>query len=105
MLNIKEREFIVKLHKNGKSQEEISMLIGCSQPTVHRWIKHGLSGRTLQTLPRSGRPTKLTTKKLSYVKKKILSAIKEANNEFCSVSTKQVGEIIHQEVGELYSLR
>ena len=105
MLNVKERELIVKLHKNGKGQEEISRLIGCSQPTVHRWIKHSLSGRTLHTLPRSGRPTKLTRQKLNRVKKKVLYTIKEANNEFNSVSTKQVGKIIHQEVGELYSLR
>lgn len=105
MLSAEERGLIVKLHENGKNQEEISRLIGCSQPTVHRWIKCGLSGRTLQTLPRSGRPTKLTRQKLSRVKKKIISAIKEANDEFCSVSTKQVGKIILQEVGELYSLR
>lgn len=105
MLNMKEREFIVKLHENGKNQEEISRLIGCSQPTVHRWIKHSLSGRTLQTLPRSGRPTKLTTKKISQLKRKIMMKIKHANDEFCSVSTKEIRKIIHQEIGELYSLR
>lgn len=105
MLSLKERELIVKLYNKNKKQEEISELIGCSQPTVHRWIKHSLSGRTLENLPRSGRPTKLTNNALSKLKKKIVSQIKEANDEFCSVSTKQIGRIIHHEIGELYSLR
>lgn len=105
MLGIKERELIFSLYKKGKKQGEISELIGCSQPTVHRWIKHNLSGRTLETLPRSGRPTKLTGKKIIQLKKKIVSQIENANSEFCSVSTKQISELIHQEIGELYSLR
>lgn len=105
MLHAEERGLIVKLHENGKNQEEIARLIGCSQPTVHRWIQCGLSGRTLQTLPRSGRPTKLTSKTLRRLKKKIVMKIEDANNEFCSVSTKQIRNRIHQEIGELYSLR
>ena len=105
MLSKKERELIISLHDKGKKQEEISELIGCSQPNVHRWIKHNSCGRTLDTLPRSGRPTKLTKKTLGKLKKKILNEIQDANNEFCSVNTKQIGKIIHQEVGELYSLR
>ena len=105
MLSIKERELIVGLYEKGKKQEEISELIGCSQPTVHRWIKYSSSGRTLETLPRSGRPTKLTDKRISQLKKKIVSKIEKANNDFCYMSTKQIGNIIHQEIGELYSLR
>jgi transposase len=34
-----------------------------------------------------------------------LNKIQDANNEFCSVNTKQIGKIIHKEIGELYSLR
>ena len=105
MLSVKERELIVNLHHKGNKQEEISGLIGCSQTTVHRWIKHSLSGRTLETLPRSGRPTKLTKKTISKLKKKILNKIQNANNEFCSVNTKQIRKIINQDIGELYSLR
>jgi len=105
MISIKERELIVRLHEKGKNQQEIADLIGCSQPTVHKWIACFKIGRTLDTLPRSGRPTNLTKKRLSEVKNKILASIEVANNEFCSVSTKQVGKIIHQEIGELYSLR
>ena len=105
MLSVKERELIIKLHDQGKKQEEISELIGCSQPTVHRWIKHSLSGRTLKTLPKSGRPTKLTKKNLTKIKKKLTENIKKANDEYCSVSTKQLKDIIHREIGEVYSLR
>ena len=105
MLSIKERELIVNLHNKGKKQEEISDLLGCSQPTVHRWIKNSNTRRTLETLPRSGRPTKLTKKTLVRLKEKILSNIKQANKEYCSVSTKEVKSLINKEIGEIYSLR
>lgn len=105
MISIKERGLIVRLHKQGKNQQEIADLIGCSQPTVHKWVTRFKRGKTLDTLPRSGRPTKLTKKALSLLKKKILNLIEARNNEFCSVSTKQVKTIIHQEIGELYSIR
>jgi len=105
MITVKERELIVKFHKQGKNQQEIADLIECSQPTVHKWITRFKRGKTLSTLPRSGRPTKLTKQRLRSLKTKILVEIESANNEFCSVSTKQIGELIHQEIGELYSLR
>jgi len=105
MISIKERGLIVRLHERGKNQQEIADLIGCSQPTVHKWVTRFKRGKTLDTLPRSGRPTKLTKKILSRLKKKILDVIEKRNSEFCSVSTKQVKTIIHQEIGELYSIR
>ncbi|MAE13830.1 hypothetical protein CMO92_04655 [Candidatus Woesearchaeota archaeon] len=105
MISIREREFILKLYQQGKKQEYIADLIGCSQPTVHKWVRCGLQGRTFETLPRSGRPTKLTVKNLSLLKQRILERVKLANEAFCSVSTKQVSEIICQEIGETYSLR
>ena len=105
MISIKEREIIVKLHQQGKNQQYIADTIGCSQPTVHKWIKCSKRGRTLQTLPRSGRPTKLTKQNFARLKSKISKIIKEVNNEYCSVSTKRISEIIHQEIGEIYSIR
>jgi len=105
MLNKKERELIVSLYNKEKKQEEISELVGCSQPTVHRWIKHNSHGRTLDTLPKSGRPTKLTKNKLIKLKKEIVATVESANKDFCSVNTKQISKIIHQEIGEMYSLR
>ena len=105
MITIKERELIVRLHQQGKNQQEIADLIGCSQPTVHKWITRFKRGKTLDTLPRSGRPTKLTKQNLARLKKEILVNIKEANDNYCSVSTKQVKDLVHQEIGENYSLR
>lgn len=105
MISIKERELIVKFHQQGKNQQEIADLLGCSQPTAHKWITRFKRGETLNTLPRSGRPTKLTKKTLSQLKEKILIRIKDANNKYCSVSTKQVKKLIQQEVDENYSMR
>ena len=105
MISIKERELIVRLHQQEKNQQEIADLIGCSQPTVHKWIIRFKKGKTLHTLPRSGRPTKLTKQNLAKLKNKILINIKKANDSYCSVSTKQVKAFIHKEIGEIYSLR
>ncbi len=105
MVSIKEREIIVKLHQQGKNQQEIADLVGCSQPTVHKWIMRFKEGKTLHTLPRSGRPTKLTKQNLAKIRKKILTDIKKANEKYCSVSTKQVKDLIHAEIGDIYSLR
>src|SRR3989344_702804 len=98
MISIKERELIVKLHQQEKNQQEIADLIGCSQPTVHKWVMRFKRGKTLHTLPRIGRPTKLTKQNLAKLKK-------EANDDYCSVSTKQVNDLVHKEIGEVYSLR
>ena len=105
MISIKEREIIVRLHKQGKNQQEIADLIGCSQPTTHKWITRFKRGKTLNTLPRSGRPTKLNKETLSQLKDKILVKVKDANNKYCSVSTKQIKKLIHQDIGKDYSLR
>ena len=105
MITPQQRELIVKLHRQGKTQQYIADLLGCSQPTVHKWIMHGTHGRTFQTLPRSGRPTKLSGKKLQRLKNAITHEIRTANEKYCSINTKQVSEIVHREIGETYSLR
>jgi len=105
MISKKERELIVKLHQKGKKQQEIADLIGCSQPTVHKWITRSKMGKTLETLPRSGRPTKLTKKVLSQLKDKIITNIQSANNKYGSVSTKQIKKLVQKEIGEDYTIR
>jgi len=105
MLNVQERRLILKLHEEGKTQEYISGLIGCSQPTVHRWIQYGMQGRTLETLPRSGRPTPLTKNRLGKLRCKILEKVKARNKNYCSVSTKEIKRIIDDEIGRVYTLR
>ncbi len=105
MISITERELIVKLYSQGKKQQEIADLIGCSQSTVNLWIHRNKLKDGLKTRPRSGRPTKLKGKTLDWVKEKLLDKINSANTEYNSVSTKQLKEIIKQEIGKTYSLR
>ena len=105
MISINERKLIVKLYFKGKKQQEIADLIGCSQPTVNLWIHRSKTRIGLKTRPRSGRPTKLKGKKILRLKNAILNRINSANAEYNSVSTKQIRELIHQEIGESYSIR
>jgi|SRR3989344_6212786 len=105
MISIKERKLIIQWDENGKTQNEIAELLGCNQSSVSRTLNKYKRKRTLENLPRSGRPTKLTDKKLAQLKENIRITLESENNKFCSVSTKQIGEIIHREIGESYSLR
>ena len=105
MLTKQEREMIIKLREDGKKQQQIADLLGCSQATVSKWISKYKSGRTLETLPRSGRPTKLTKAKLKELRSKLLAEVRAANKKYCSLSTKQLSEIIKKEVGKAYSIR
>ncbi|MCF7861864.1 winged helix-turn-helix domain-containing protein [Candidatus Woesearchaeota archaeon] len=105
MLSIQERKLIVRLHNKGKNQQTIADLIGCSQPTVNLWIHRSKKKDGLKTLQRSGRPTVLSQLKLNQLKTKLKHKIKQKNAQFGSVTTKEIREFIHQEVGELYSIR
>ena len=105
MINLKERGLIIQWDEKGKTQQEIAELLNCHQSSVSRFLKKYEHKKMIENLPRSGRPTKLTKKKIKQLKTKILAEIKSANKEFCSVNTKQIGKMIHQEVGEIYSLR
>ena len=105
MLTKQQREIIIKLKQDGKQQQQIADIIGCSQAAVSKWLSNYKSGRTLETLPRSGRPTKLTKARLKSLRNKLLREIKNANKKFCSLSTKQLSDIITNEVGKEYSIR
>ena len=105
MLTVKEREIILKLNDEGKKQGYIAGVIGCSQVTVSKWISRYKSGRTLETLPRSGRPTKLKPATLKKLRTKLLHEIKQVNESYGSLSTKQMSDIIKKEIGTTYSLR
>lgn len=105
MLNKQQRELIIKLRQDGKKQQQIAELLGCSQAAVSKWISKHMSGRTLETLPRSGRPTRLTKDRLKKLRGKLLSEVKAANKKYCSLNIKQLGKIIKKEVGNAYSIR
>ena len=105
MLTEKERKLILQWNHKGKTQQEIAELLYCNQSSVSRLLeKHKCKG-LIANLPRSGRPTKLNQSVLEKLKKKVGRMIREANKGFCAVSTKQVAEVIEQEVGKLYSSR
>lgn len=105
MLTVQQREMIIKLKQDGKKQQQIAQLIGCSQAAVSKWISKFESGRTLETLPRSGRPTKLNKEKLKKLRAKLVSKVRRVNEKYCSLNTKQLGDIVKKEIGRAYSLR
>lgn len=105
MLTKQQRELIIKLKQDGKKQQQISHLLGCSQAAVSKWISKHKAGRTFETLPRSGRPTKLNNEKLDKLRHKLIADVKRANKKYCSLSTKQLSIIIKKEIGQGYSLR
>lgn len=105
MLTKQQRELIIKLKQDGKKQQQIADLIGCSQAAVSKWISKYQSGRTLETLPRSGRPTKLSPSTLKKLRSKLLAEVKSENKKYCSLNTKQLANIIKKEVRKDYSLR
>ena len=105
MLTKQQRELIIKLKQDGNGQQQISRMIGCSQAAVSKWISKHRAGRTLETLPRSGRPTKLSKARLDKLRTKLIVEVKRANKKYCSLDTKQLSSIIKSEVGQSYSLR
>jgi transposase len=105
MLTKQQRELIIKLKQDGKGQQQIAHLIGCSQAAVSKWISKHKVGRTLDTLPRSGRPTKLNPSNLKNLRSKLLDGVKSANKKYCSLNTKQLAGIIKKEIGKDYSIR
>lgn len=105
MLNITQRELIVKLSKQHKKQQEIAIIIGCSQPTVNFWLQRENKGLSLKTMPRSGRPTPLTKKTIARLKIELANEAREANKKFCSITTKQFSQMINSKTNSNYSPR
>ena len=105
MLNLTQRELIVKLSKQRKKQQEIADIIGRSQPTINLWLQREKHGLSLKTLPRSGRPTPLTKKTLTKLKKEFAKKAREANKKFCSINTKQFSQMINTKTNKNYSAR
>ena len=105
MLSINERTLILEWNQKGKTQQEIAELLNCHQSSVSRLLYKYKQKSIIVNLPRSGRPTKLKGQTLNLVKEKLLDKITSANAEYNGVSTKQLKEVIKQEIGTTYSLR
>jgi transposase len=51
---------IINMHQLGFNVTQIRRKVGCSRPTIYKWINHGGNGDSVGDAPRSGRPKKLT---------------------------------------------
>jgi transposase len=105
MINLHTRELVLKWNNENKTQQQIADLVGCNQSAVSRLIvKYNKTGN-VKNLPRSGRPTLLTKKTLTKIKKEFVQKTKEANENFCSINVKQFSEIIETKTKKKYSTR
>ena len=105
MLSLEKRKLAIRWHNEGRNQQTIASLIGCNQGSISRLIKKYQTQNTLEDLPRSGRPTKLNKDTLDSLRIILKSKIEQKNAQFGSLTTKQLRKIIHQKIGELYSIR
>lgn len=105
MISKEKRQLIVRMYNKKRKQQDIAELLGISQQVVSYWIKRYKLTSTVNVKPKSGRPTKLTKENLEILKKVITSKIKEKNNKFCSLNTKQLRKLVHKTVGKMYSIR
>lgn len=105
MINLQTRELILKWKKEGKTQQQISDLVGCNQSSISRLIvKHNKTG-SIKNMPRSGRPTPLTKKTLAKLKTEFKKEARSANKNFCSIDVKQFSQIIKKETNKQFSTR
>ena len=104
-VELRNRELMLKLHADGKTQEHIASLLGCSQQKVSFWLKRFESSNSLSNKHRSGRPTVLSLKKTEEIKEIIANEMIERSAKNCSMNSKEVKEIIKSKTGKVYSLR
>lgn len=105
MLSISERKLALKWHAQEKSQNIIAELLHCNQSSISRLIKKNKVHKTIKNLPRTGKPTKLKQSTINMLRIKLKQKIEQKNTQFGSVTTKEIREFIHKEIGELYSIR
>jgi len=105
MINLQTRELVLKWKKEGKKQQQIADLIGCNQSAVSRLIAKFKKTGSVKNLRRSGRPTPLTKKALAKLKVDLTKKVKEANEHYCSIDTKQFSDLIEGTAKRKYSPR
>ena len=105
MINLQTRELVLKWKNEGKKQQQIAALIGCEQSSVSRLIAKFKKTGSVKNLRRSGRPTPLTKKALAKLKADLTKKVKEANEHYCSIDTKQFSDLIEGTTKKKYSTR
>lgn len=101
----KERELIVKLHKEKKKVREIAQLLGLSKSKVHFWIQRSRKTNSLEDKPRSGRPTPLNAKALRAISRLIENKLINPKNNRAGISTKEVKQLIKNKIKKKYCIR
>ena len=101
----KERELIIKLHKEKKKVREIALILGLSKSKVHFWIQRSKKTDSLEDKPRSGRPTPINAKALRSISNLINQRLIQPANKRVGVSTKEVKQLIKNKIKKKYSLR
>jgi len=102
----KERELIIKLSKEKKTCRDIALILGVSKSKASFWISRFRRTGKLEDMPRSGRPTPLTKKKLDIIRQKIKAKLeKHSKKRKAGISSKGVMDIVKKETGITYSLR
>ena len=105
MIHLQTRELVLKWKKEGKTQQQIATLVGCNQSAISRLIAKYKKTGNVKNLPRSGRPTPLTKRTLAKLKADLTKKVKEANEHYCSIDTKQFSDLIEGTAKKKYSTR
>lgn len=104
--SIDERNIIIKLHSQGKSQREIAKVVGRSQSTINNIIKRFHETGSVGNKARSGRPRKVCQQLRRIIIREIKTNPKVSAPKLCSniatahnvhVSSQTVRNIIKQE--------
>ncbi len=100
------RKTIIKLHKKGKSQPQISYLLDVPQTTVSFWIRRYKNSGSLHNLPKKGHPTKLSNKQLQELKEDLQGFAPERyGGESLGWTTKMAIQYVKEKFNVEYSMR
>lgn len=99
----KERELIIKFSREKKTCREIASLLGTSKSKVSYWINRSRRTAVLSDLPRSGRPTILSQKRLNMLRSRLRK--EELSSDIAGFSSKGVSDVLHEMTGNQYSIR
>ena len=100
----KERELIIKLHKEKNSTYQIARILGISQTKASFWVRRHNKTGSLEDKPRSGRPTPLSNEVLRSIAEAIKSQIICAKGK-TGATSKEVLNLIESKINKRYTLR
>lgn len=100
----KERELIIKLHKEKNSTYQIARILGISQTKASFWVRRHDKTGSLEDKPRSGRPTPLSNEVLRSIAEAIKSQIIRAKGK-TGATSKEVLALIEAKINKKYTLR